>query len=292
MIESIRPHGPVPLILDGNRLAHERVPMLSVRAERIARRRGRPPHLGLVAFAREDGRAPFAARKTRACEEAGVRVTARILPDRATTGQVRDAIIELLEDPGPNGDALDGLFLEFPFPEGVDERAVVSCIPERLDIDVMTEGCIHRYLEEGEGPPPLTVAAGLALLDRYEVDVAGMDGVVVGDDSPFTRIFSTALARRGARMRPITSPHAPDLDRKIGDVQLVVVSIGQPGRVRANALAPGAVAIDVGYYNPGGRGDIDLSGGIAHLTALAPVPGGIGPMTVSMLVERIIDFAE
>lgn len=292
MIESVQPRLPTPVILDGRRLSRERAPGLAARAARVARERGRPPCLALVAFAQEDGRAPFAERKMRACEEAGVRVAARILSGRATTDDVRRAIAELLEDAGHDGGAPDGVFLEFPFPPGIDERAVMAAVPESLDIDVMTEGCVHRYLVEGLGPPPLTVSAGLELLDRYEVDVAGMDGLVVGDDSPFARMFAAALARRGARMRPITPADAPNLDQRVEAAQLVVAAAGRPGRIRAETLAPGAVAIDVGYYNPGGRGDIDLSGGIAHLTALAPVPGGIGPMTVSKLIERIIEFAE
>ena len=292
MIESTELRLPTPIILDGRRLSRERAPGLAARAARIARERGWPPRLALVAFAQEDGRAPFAERKLEACEEAGVQVAARVLSGRATTDEVRRAIAELLEVAGPGGGALDGVFLEFPFPPGVDERAVMASVPESLDIDVMTEGRIHRYLEEGLGPPPLTVAAGLELLDRYRVDVAGLDGLVVGEDSSFTRMFAAALARRGARMRPITSADAPDLDQRIDEAQLVVAVAGRPGRIRAGSLAPGAVAIDVGYFNPGGRGDIDLSGGITHLTALAPVPGGIGPMTVSMLIERIIEFAE
>ena len=76
------------------------------------------------------------------------------------------------------------------------------------------------------------------------------------------------------------------------DAQLVVVTAARPGLVRAVDHAEGAVVIDVGYYNAGGRGDVDVTGGTAHLRALAPVPGGIGPATIAMLVERVIEFAE
>src|SRR5690606_10559694 len=102
-------------------------------------------------------------------------------------------------------------------------------------------------------------------------------------------MFRAALARRGARMGPLVPPTAADLAERARAARLVVVAAARPGLVDSATLAPGTVAIDSGYYNPGGRGDIDTAGGTAHLAALAPVPGGLGPMTVSMLLERTIE---
>ncbi len=82
------------------------------------------------------------------------------------------------------------------------------------------------------------------------------------------------------------------MDEQVGRHRLVVVAAGRPGAVSAQAMAPGTVAIDLGYHNTGGRGDIDTTGGFDHLRAIAPVPGGIGPMTVSVLIERTIAAAE
>ena len=276
-----------PILLDGRRLARERAPGLADRARRVASRRGVPPRLALVAFERPDGQTPFLTRKLRACREAGVEARVRVLPAGAGTDEARSAVEELLGE-GP----LDGLFLEFPFPPGVDEDAVLDLVPPELDLDVMTRERIQRYLMDGEGPPPLTVEAVLLLLDRYGVEIDGLDGVVVAEPSPFTRMLHTALARRGARMQPLLSPDAPDLEQRIAHAELVVAAAMAPGIIRAERLAEGAIAIDVGYFNPGGRGDIDTSGGATHLAALAPVPGALGPMTVSVMVERVTREAE
>jgi methylenetetrahydrofolate dehydrogenase (NADP+)/methenyltetrahydrofolate cyclohydrolase len=149
-----------------------------------------------------------------------------------------------------------------------------------------------RYLNGTDDLPPVTVSAALLLLEEYDVSIEGRRGIVVADDHPFSRMLRAALARRGAEMGKLVDPAAPDLDMQVRSADLVVVSAALPGLVRSTIIAPGAVAIDVGYFNPGARGDIDVAGGIDHLTALCPVPGGIGPMTISSLLERVVLFAE
>lgn len=277
-------HGPV--LLDGARLSAERAPGLAARAAAVTRERGRAPRLGLVAFEGDDGGALYIPRKVRACTAAGIAVIPEILPSSADTDRARGAVAAMVEAESP-----DAVFVEFPFPAHVDGDAVVAAVPESLDVDVMTDGRTRRYLEDAEGPPPLTVSAALALLDAYDIGIAGLRGVVVAEAFPFTVMFSQALARRGARMAPILPPESADLAERVGEAGLVVVAASSPGLLSAADLAAGAVVIDAGYFNPGGRGDIDTTAGTGHLRALAPVPGAIGPMTVSMLVERVIEFA-
>jgi methylenetetrahydrofolate dehydrogenase (NADP+)/methenyltetrahydrofolate cyclohydrolase len=276
-----------PLILDGVELARARAAELAARAGRVTARRGFPPRLALIAFADEGGRAPYAARKERAAAAVGVEVKALVLPFGVTTAAAAEAIVALLEE-----EPCDGVFIEFPFPAGVDEAALVGLIPEEADLDIMTESRIDRYLMGLERHPPLTIAAGLELLDAYGVDIRGLDGAVVGESLPFTEIFREELGRRGAAMRAIVPPDTPDLDSSLSGVELVVVTAARPGLVRSGSLEAGAVVIDAGYFNPTGHGDIDLTDGIEHLSALSPVPGGIGPMTISVLLERLIEFAE
>lgn len=275
---------PQPIVMDGRKLARERAPGLAARAAAVTARRGRAPRLGVVAFAAGGIPPRYIPRKLRACEAAGLEVDARILPSDAETGAAVKTMAELVRS------GVDAIFLEFPFPDGIDVEALMAAVPEELDVDVMTADRIRGYMDAAEGPAPLTVAAALALLDGFEVEVRGLDGVVVTEASPFAEMFSEALVRRGARMRPLVSPDAAS--PAVHDAQLIVSIAGQPRLLDAGELAPGAVVIDAGYFNPGGVGDVDCSEGTGHLAALAPVPGAIGPMTVSMLVERVIAFAE
>jgi methylenetetrahydrofolate dehydrogenase (NADP+)/methenyltetrahydrofolate cyclohydrolase len=275
------------VILDGSTLARSRAPALAVRGHRVAELLGRRPRLALVAFADRHGQARFVARKLRACAAAGVDVLPLVLPAGTPSPEAEHALRVLL-----GREVLDAVFLEFPFPGGIDGNALTDLVPAAVDVDIMTAGRITEYFADPDGLPPLTVSAGLELLNGHGVDIRGRVGVVVGPDVPFTRMFSEAFNRRGAKMQPILPADDSDVPRGVKHAALVVAAASVPGVLPSTALAPGSICIDVGYFNPGGRGDVDTAGGVAHLAAFSPVPGGIGPMTVSVLVERVIAFAE
>lgn len=276
-----------PIILDGVRLARRRAADLAARSRRVTERRGEPPRLALVAFADHEGEAPFARRKARAARSIGVDIVPLILPHDATTDAAEQAVRTLLKV-----GRWDGVFIEFPYPPGVAGDAVERLIPEEADLDIMTPARMQRYLAGLDPHPPLTVAAALELLDAYGVEIGELPGVVIAEESPFARSFVEALARKGAAMRPLLAPDDPEIDEHLRDARLVVASASRPGLITTAKLAPGTVAIDVGYYNPGGRGDLDTDHGIGHLAAIAPVPGSIGPMTISVLLERLVQTAE
>jgi methylenetetrahydrofolate dehydrogenase (NADP+)/methenyltetrahydrofolate cyclohydrolase len=275
------------VLLDGARLARERAAALAVRAELVRVRRGSPPRLALIAFADEDGAAPYAARKIRAASALGIEVRSLVLPAGVGTRGAERAFAALLET-----ERCDGVFVEFPFPAGVEEEALTALIPEAADLDIMTPARIRRYLADPDSLPPLTVAAGIELLDAYGVETAGLRGLVVAEPSPFAHCFRAALARRGALLGDVVPPEAPDLEARARGAELIVAAAARPGLLRSETFLPGCVVIDAGYFNPGGRGDIDITGGIDHLAALATVPGGIGPLTIAVLCERLINFAE
>lgn len=273
-----------PVLLDGASVASSRVPELARRAAAVTARRGFPPRLALVAFADVSSAPRFTGRKVDACRQAGIDAVPRILPTDTSTGDAAQVVGRVATKAG-----CDGIFLEFPFPQHVDADALIETVPAEFDVDVMTSARIRSYMSEQRGKPPVTVEAALVLLDHVGVDVRGLDGVVIAEESPFALMFREALARRGADMRPLLAPQRAHTAR---DAQLLVSAAAQPALLRSEELATDAVVIDAGYYNAGGRGDIDTAGGVVHLRALAPVPGAIGPMTVSMLMQRVLEAAE
>lgn len=275
------------LILDGRGLAERRRHGIAARARAVRERRGRPPRLALIAFTDAHGAAPHVLRKVRACHAVHVEGIPVLLDGDIDTDA---ALLRMHAAIGAS--AFDAVFLQFPFPAGVNGDALAAAIPPALDLDVMTPARIRQYEEDPAALPPATVSAGIELLDAYGVDVEGMAGAIVASPSPFADMFREALVRRGADMQPVLDPAAPDLAEVLHGALLVVVAAARPGAVRSNQLAPGTVAIDAGYFNGEGGGDVDVTGGIEHLAALAPVPGGIGPMTVSVLTERVVAMAE
>lgn len=275
------------LILDGASLARSRLSGIAARAAAVRRSRGRAPAFVLVAFGDEDGHVPHVRRKQSMCADAGVDLVPLVIaPGTDTESALARMHYVLQERP------VDGVFVQFPFPDMIDGEAFASAIPVELDVDIMTPVRTARFMNGGAALPPVTVSAALLLLDGYGVKIEGRSGIVVADEHPFALMLRRALSFRGAVMAPLVSPVQPDLKELVASAEVVVVSAAVPDLVQSTTLAPGAVAIDVGYFNPGGRGDIDVSGGIEHLAAISPVPGGIGPMTISSLLERVVLFAE
>jgi methylenetetrahydrofolate dehydrogenase (NADP+) / methenyltetrahydrofolate cyclohydrolase len=274
-------------VLDGRDLAARRAEGLAARAAEVRARRGRAPVLLLVAFADAAGRASHVAGKLRACAAAGVETVPLIVAATHDTDAAVAAMHEALDAHRP-----DGVFVQFPYPAHIAGERIEAAIPEDADVDIMTTERIRRYLDGAADLPPVTVTAALLLLDDAGVAVEGRSGAVVAEESPFSLLLCEALRRRGATMQPLIAPASPDLPARVRNAGLVVVAAGQPGLVSVDMLRPGSIAVDLGYFNEGGRGDIDTRAGCAHLAAIIPVPGGIGPMTVSALVERVIAFAE
>lgn len=275
------------LILDGAALARRRAPVIAARAATVRDRRGHAPAIAIVAFSDERNRMPHVERKLRACAAAGVDTVLVTVPHGTST---RDAV-DRMHDALATG-RFDALFVQFPFPDAIDGDALAAEIPIALDVDIMTPVRTAHFMNGLDDLPPVTAAAGLLLLDAYHVSIRDLRGIVIADESPFALMFRAALAMHGADMGPLVPPAARDLLERVHAAELVVVATGMPGFVKSTTLAEGAVAIDVGYFNPRGRGDIDIAHGVDHIAALAPVPGGIGPMTVSALVERVVLFAE
>lgn len=274
-------------ILDGSALAARRLPGLRARAQALGAARGRLPSLGILGFADASGKVPHVAPKLRAAEASGVAVRVEALPVGATLADAIAATERLRSDPD-----LDGLFVQFPYPEASWGEAIESLIPPALDVDVMAPREVQRFMRDASMLPPVTVSAALALMDDAGIALADRDGVVIAEPSPFAEMFRLAFARRGVRMSGLVSPQDAMHDAAVRGASLVIVAAGMPGAVDAMALAEGAVAIDVGYFNPGARGDVAHATTARHLDAVVPVPGGIGPMTISALLERVILFAE
>jgi methylenetetrahydrofolate dehydrogenase (NADP+) / methenyltetrahydrofolate cyclohydrolase len=272
-------------LLDGRALAARRAPEIARRAAGVAYHRGRAPTLLLLAFADDAGHAAHVDGKLRACAAAGIdAVLLLIAPGTATAG-VSGALAQAIDTSRP-----DAVFVQIPFPDGIDGDVVAAAIPYDADVDIMSPSRIAQYRRTPGEAPPVTITAATLLLAEHGVSVDGRRGLVVAEPSPFADMFAEELARHGADMS-LVDPTSRELEEQVRAAGVVVAAVGRPGMLRSDALAPGAIALDIGYFNEGGRGDIDTAPGVEHLRAIMPVPGGVGPMTVSALLERVVLFA-
>lgn len=275
--------GDVTCLLDGQRLAARLEARLAPRARRFAAAQGRLPTLVSVLHGGHAASLRQAALKAAAAERTGMRVVVEPLPPATDTAGARAVLGRLA-----GAADVDGILLQYPLPPAVDEHAAAAMLPASKDLDVSGPDALARF--ETGGPAPAAAAAMMSLCRHHGLRVSGMAAVVVGRGTWHDRPFAERLARAGARVERVR-PEDPALPERLAWARLVVVALGAPGAIPGDALAPGAVVVDAGYFNAGGKGDVDLAGA-PPLRALAPVPGGIGPVTVAVLLARTLRAAE
>jgi methylenetetrahydrofolate dehydrogenase (NADP+)/methenyltetrahydrofolate cyclohydrolase len=184
-----------------------------------------------------------------------------------------------------------GILVQLPLPRGLDEAAVIDRIDPAKDVDGLTLTNLGRLVRGAPGLVAPTPQAVLHLLDAYEIGVHGADVVIIGR-TPLVGIpLSLLLAtkRRGATVQ-LCGPDTPQLDQRCRAADVVISDASVPHLVGPNWIRPGATVIDIGVSRPDGTlvGDVDTVGVAGVAGALAPNPGGIGPMTVACLLENTV----
>ena len=215
--------------------------------------------------------------KQRRCVDAGIDSRLVHLPAATTTADAVAAVRSLSAD-----GAVHGILVQHPVPAHVDERAVFEAIDPAKDVDGVTMRSFAR-LSFGEPSFVSCTPAGiLRLLDAYRVDPAGRHAVVIGRSPILGLPVSMLLQRRNATVT-ICHSHTRDLDVVVRSADLVVAAVGRPRFVRGDWLRPGVVVIDAGY-NEGNVGDVAFDEALDRARLITPVPGGVGPTTIAVLL--------
>jgi methylenetetrahydrofolate dehydrogenase (NADP+)/methenyltetrahydrofolate cyclohydrolase len=259
--------------------------------QRIAalRAQGMVPGLGTVLVGDDPGSAWYVGAKHRDCAEVGIASIRRDLPADATQEQVEAVVDELNADP-----ACTGYIVQLPLPAGVDANAVLSRIDPDKDADGLHPLNLGRLVLNEPGPLPCTPRGIVELLRRYDVPIAGADVTVIGRGITVGRALGLLLTRR-TENATVTLCHTgtKDLAGHTRAADIVVVAAGRPGLLTPDMIRPGAAVLDVGIT----RTEAGLVGDVAPDVRevagyLAPMPGGVGPMTRAMLLANVVDAAE
>ncbi|HTK59994.1 MAG TPA: bifunctional 5,10-methylenetetrahydrofolate dehydrogenase/5,10-methenyltetrahydrofolate cyclohydrolase [Candidatus Baltobacteraceae bacterium] len=234
------------------------------------------PGLGVVLVGDDPASHLYVALKEKACLDAGVYFERRDFPADAS----QDAVIEAVRAFDARED-IDAVLVQLPLPPHMDADAVVSAIDAAKDVDGFHPENLMAYLE-GRGSAPGLIEAISILLDAGGAPPEGMS-CVLAKSAVFSAPLETMLSRRGL-------PPTDDCR----DADVVVTALGKPGSLAADAVKPGAVVIDVGTTRIEGKtvGDADAASLEGVASALTPVPGGVGPMTVAMLLKKTLELAE
>ncbi|MCL2219915.1 MAG: bifunctional methylenetetrahydrofolate dehydrogenase/methenyltetrahydrofolate cyclohydrolase FolD [Chitinispirillia bacterium] len=273
------------VILDGKALAKETEAALAERVRKFNERAGRVPQLATILVGDDPASATYVKMKGNACARVGM-LSQRIEMGReTTTGQLLDQIKALNDDP-----RIDGILLQHPVPRQIDERAAFEAISLDKDVDGVTCLGFGRMSMGAPAYGSATPAGIMRLLDHYNIEMEGKMAVVVGRSPILGKPMAMMLLNRNATVVICHSKTRglPDIVRQ-GDI--VVGAVGRPEFIQGDWIKDGAVVVDAGYH-PGNVGDVDLKAAAQKASAYTPVPGGVGPMTISTLILQTMDSAE
>ena len=273
------------IVLDGKALAKQREAELSARVAALKQKFGIVPKLATVLIGDDPASATYVRMKQKACERVGIEPVHVGLKAEITTV---DAILEVQKlnaDP-----TITGILVQHPLPRHIDERSVFENIFLKKDVDGVTT---TRFGQIALGMPTLgsaTPAGIMKLLQYYGIQISGKHAVVVGRSAILGKPMAAMLLNANATVT-VCHSKTENLQAYLKDADILVAAVGKPEAIKASWLTPGVVVVDVGFH-PGGFGDVEKAGLAEIASAYTPVPGGVGPMTISTLLENCIEAAE
>ncbi|HXC53159.1 MAG TPA: bifunctional methylenetetrahydrofolate dehydrogenase/methenyltetrahydrofolate cyclohydrolase FolD [Candidatus Limnocylindrales bacterium] len=253
--------------------------------ERVAARtaRGlRPPGLAVVLVGEDPASRVYVGRKNRESKETGMLSVSVELPASATMPQVLEVVASLNAR-----DDIDGILVQMPLPAGLNSDRVISTIDPGKDVDGLHPVSQGALFTGRPGLRPCTPRGCMHLIDQTGIDLAGKVAVVVGRSVLVGKPISMMLLERHATVVMCHS-RTKDLASHVARADVLIAAVGKPGLVRGEWVKPGAVVIDVGINRVDGKlvGDVEYEPAAARAAWITPVPGGVGPMTVAMLLRN------
>jgi methylenetetrahydrofolate dehydrogenase (NADP+) / methenyltetrahydrofolate cyclohydrolase len=249
---------------------------------------GIQPGLATVLVGDDPASAVYVGGKRRSCVEAGMADLHQHLPADTSQDKVADLLDSLAEDP-----VVSGILLQLPVPDGLDGAALVGRIPPEKDVDGLTTASVGLLARGLPGLRPCTPSGIIELLDAYDVELSGTRAVVVGRSELVGRPVAQLLIGRNATVT-VCHSRTRDLAETCRGADVLVVAAGRQAIIGADAVKPGATVIDVGMHRTpeGLRGDVDFDAVREVAGKLTPVPGGVGPMTIAMLLRNTLLAAQ
>ena len=248
----------------------------------------RAPGLATILVGDDPASAVYVANKRRQCVQAGMRDLHRHLPGDVRQDQLGALLDELSADPD-----VTGILLQLPLPDHLDATAMIARIHPDKDVDGLTEVSAGRLALGVPGLRPCTPSGVIELLEHAGVQLEGAEAVVIGRSDLVGKPMAQLLLQRNATVT-ICHSRTRDLARVCRRADVVVAAAGVPRMIGADHIKPGAAVIDVGIHrtDAGLCGDVDTEAVAEVASAITPVPGGVGPMTIAMLLRNTLTAAQ
>ena len=276
----------VAQILDGKKLSQETESELATRVANLKKNNDdNAPILATILVGADPASATYVRMKQNACRRIGMKSIAVELPTETTTKDLLEKISEL----NANSDC-HGILLQHPVPAHVDERVCFDKIALAKDVDGVTCLGFGRMSMNEDAYGSATPQGIMRLLKAYDIPLAGKHAVVVGRSPILGKPMALMMLNANATVT-ICHSKTQNLPEIIKTADIIVGAVGRPEFIRSDWIADGAVVIDAGFH-PGGLGDIELGPLQSRASALTPVPGGVGPMTINTLILQCVEAAE
>lgn len=272
-------------VIDGKAYAREVEAEIRALVQDIIAKTGKTPVLATILVGNNPASVTYVRMKGNACARVGMLSRKVELPESTTTQELLEVINGLNRDP-----EVCGILLQHPVPAHIDERACFDAISLEKDVDGVTTAGFGRAAMGLDAFCSATPLAIVSLLKRYNIPLEGKEAVVIGRSPILGKPVAALLLNENAT---VTIAHSktrnlPDIVRR---ADIVVAAVGKPLFVKEAWIKEGAVLMDAGY-NAGNVGDIDLEACIPHCSAYTPVPGGVGPVTIAMLMKQTAAAAQ
>ncbi len=276
-------------IIDGKAVARDVRSRVRDEAEAFAVRTGRRIGLALVRVGEDPASAIYVRRKVEACAEVGFASFENELPEGVPQAELIALVERLDRDP-----AVDGVLVQLPLPRGLDAEAILAVIDPDKDVDGLHPLNAGKLATGRPGLRACTPAGILALLDHVGVDPEGKRAVVVGRSVMVGKPAALLLLERNATV-VLCHSRTRNLAEEVSRAEILVAAVGRPEMIRGDWIREGAAVIDVGMNRQhGGRlvGDVEFAAALPRAGWITPVPGGVGPMTVAMLMANTLQAAK
>ena len=250
---------------------------------------GVTPGLAVVLVGDDPASAVYVRNKHRACDEVGMYSEVITMPADTTEEALLSRLAELNNDP-----KIHGILVQLPLPKHISEEKVIAAIDPKKDVDAFHESNVGKIMLGNYDFLPCTPAGVMELLHYYDISVQGKDCVVVGRSNIVGKPQAMLLLGENGTVT-VCHSRTKNLAEKTRAADILVVAIGRPNFITADMVKPGAVVIDVGINRlPDGKlcGDVDFAGVEPIAEAITPVPGGVGPMTITVLLKNALKAAE
>lgn len=282
-------------LLDGKKTAEDIKSEIAVEVQKMKNNGDRVPHLAAVIVGTNGASLTYVGSKVRSCQQIGFESTLVALPETITETELLSKIKELNEDSD-----LDGYIVQLPLPKHIDEQKILMAIDPDKDVDGFHPANFGKMALEMETFLPATPYGIMELLERYKVETAGKHTVVIGRSHIVGRPMSILMSRKGYpgdSTVTLTHSRTKNIEEYTKNADIIITALGVPNYLKADMVKEGVVVIDVGITrvedssHPKGyviTGDVDFEQVSKKSSFITPVPGGVGPMTIAMLLKNTL----